>query len=78
MTSNKLLNCYLYKEKKRLSKPTKPPGPFFLYCKTLDRGEADIKEFIKGASMKWKALAQEDKQVREFKSLLNLQSIKID
>lgn len=50
------------REKKSLNKPKPPPGAFFLYSKTLDRGEADIKEFVKGASMKWKALAQQDKQ----------------
>jgi len=50
------------KEKKKLDMPVKPCGPFFLYMKTLDRGEANVYDFARGAAIKWKMLPEEDKQ----------------
>lgn len=59
----KEMNEYRKKrEKRNLKRPKHAPSAFILYTKTLDRGEAGIQDFIKGASMKWKALAVQDKQ----------------
>ena len=46
-----------------LNKPKRPFSSFGLYMKTLDRGEAPVTQFTKGASMKWKALPAQDKEV---------------
>jgi len=43
--------------------PKRPQSSFFLYTKTLDRGEASVVEFVKGASQKWKALPIQEKEV---------------
>jgi len=53
-------------EKKKLQCPRKPPGPYCLYAASLDRGDAPVTEFTKGASRKWHALPEQDKdQYRE-------------
>ena len=44
-------------------RPKKNPGAFFLYTKTLDRGDASMTDFNSGASRKWQALPEEEKQV---------------
>ena len=36
-----------FQEKILLKKPKKPVGAFFLFSKTLDRGEAPVIEFVK-------------------------------
>ncbi|CAF0811465.1 unnamed protein product [Brachionus calyciflorus] len=51
------------KEKNKLNAPKRPKGAFFLYCDTLDKGDAPIQQFTRGASEKWKLLAQQDKDV---------------
>jgi hypothetical protein len=43
--------------------PKKPVSSFLLYAKTLDRGEASVIDFIKGASQKWKVLPVQEKEV---------------
>ena len=43
--------------------PKKPVSSFLLYVKTLDRGEASVIDFIKGASQKWKILPVQEKEV---------------
>lgn len=51
------------KEKVKLKRPVRPSNSFGLYLKSLDRGDASVIEFMKGAALKWNALAQQDKEV---------------
>lgn len=53
------------REKALLKRPKKPQSAFFLYTQTLDRGEAPVTQFVKGASQKWKALPTQDKEKYE-------------
>ncbi|RNA05876.1 transcription factor mitochondrial, partial [Brachionus plicatilis] len=50
------------KEKIRQNAPKRPSGAFFLYCETLNRGEANSKEFVRDAADKWKKMSEQDRQ----------------
>lgn len=50
------------RERKQLGKPARAPGAFFLYSETLDKGEAKITEFQRGAAIKWKMLPEDEKE----------------
>lgn len=57
----KLSKMRTKRQQNKLKKPKRPPSGFILYAQSLDRGEANMTEFTKGAAFKWKSLAQEDK-----------------
>jgi len=51
------------REYAKFKRPVKSAGPFGFYLRSLDRGDASIADFAKGASLKWHALAAQDKEV---------------
>jgi len=42
--------------------PTKPRSAYVHFLSTLDRGEADPREFMKGAAQRWSQITVEDKK----------------
>lgn len=68
----------LRKAKREEQRPKKPASAFILWTKTLDRGDASLADFVKGASRKWNALAKEDKQKFEMESKQKLDKFKAE
>lgn len=73
----KHLASFRIKRARNLSnKPKKPTNSFGLYLQSLDRGDASLIDFSKGASHKWKALAAEDKERFEVEAKKNMEKYK--
>jgi hypothetical protein len=51
------------RERVKFNKPKLPTTAFSLYLQRLDRGDAGVVDFMRGAALKWNALAVQDKEV---------------
>ncbi|RNA38568.1 transcription factor mitochondrial [Brachionus plicatilis] len=74
----KLKEIRIKKEKIKQNAPKRPKGAFILYCDSLDRGDAHVKDFLRGAAAKWKQMAEQDRQKFFFQANELMEQYKID